>query len=248
MVKTLGPGSDISKQIFKMLSTKNLDQFPDIPSLQKLCKSISALEAIICPDWQYRYYSYNNAWSEHEEFCEMRNGQGDQLLILFNPKGTVVNGFHQESKMNTWKSVVTETGDSALQQNIWKGVTDDLPQIFNEFIFGEPVRSIGTTFCFWRKPTDTKWQIGNIEFPEDQLGDGSPDLLELLDGNPESYRDWAEVYYEEEFEERDLDLELVRHIYAAKPLTKELVLQINPDLEDFDQLWSDLRGIGYSFR
>jgi len=228
-----------------MLSTKNLDQFPDIPTLQKLCKSISTLDAIICPEWQYRYYSYNIAWSEHEEFCEMRNGSGDHMLILFSEAGVVVNGFHHESEMNTWKSLVTETGDSALEQTIWKGVVDDLPTEFHEFIFGEPVRSIGTTFCFWRKPNDTKWQIGNIEFPDDQLGDGSPDLLELLDGDPETYRDWAETYYEEEFEERDLDLEMVKYVYAGKPLRRELILRINPDLEDFDQLWDDLREIGY---
>jgi len=67
----------------------------------------------------------------------------------------------------------------------------------------------------------------------------------LLDGNPVTYRDWAETYYEEEFEERDLDLDLVRHVYAGNLLTKELVLQINPGLEDFDRLWEELGEIGY---
>ena len=230
-----------------MITAKNLIQFPDIPILQQRCKSISALEAIICPEWEYRYYSYNNAWSEQEEFCEMRNGHGDQVLILFSPNGVVVNGFAHESKMNGWKSVVTETGDSELQQTIWKGVVDDLPNAFHEFIFGEPVRSIGTTFCFWRKPNDTSWTCGDIEFPDHPYKDGSVDLLQLLDGNPETYRDWAEMYYEEEFEERDLDLELVKHVYDGKLLTKELVLRINPDLDDLDQLWKDLNEVGYPF-
>ncbi|MDF1698687.1 MAG: hypothetical protein P1U56_22735 [Saprospiraceae bacterium] len=34
------------------------------------------MEAIISPEWEYRYYSYQKDWSEIEEFCEMRNGHG----------------------------------------------------------------------------------------------------------------------------------------------------------------------------
>jgi len=231
-----------------MLSTKSLSEFPDIATLQQRCKSISAIEAIICPEWQWRYYSYNNAWSDTEEFCEMRNGQGDKMLILFSPFGSVINGFAHESVMSNKRSIPNELGEGEVEQGMWKGLVDDLPNIFHEFIFGEPVKSIGTTFCIWRKLTDEQWLIGDIEFPDHQYKDGSADLLQLLDGNPETYKDWAEVYYEEEFEERDLDLEMVKHIYAGYPLTRELVLRINPQLEDFDQLIKDLKEIGYPYQ
>ncbi len=88
-----------------LISTQNLKNLPSPIDLQKLCKSISALEAIISPDWEYRYFSYQNDWSETEELCKMRTGQGDQLLILFSKNGTCINGFANESTMNGWKNV-----------------------------------------------------------------------------------------------------------------------------------------------
>ena len=57
------------------ISTKNLHLLPDPSVLKEICKSLAALEAMICPEWEYRYYSYQKDWSATEEFCEMRNGQ-----------------------------------------------------------------------------------------------------------------------------------------------------------------------------
>lgn len=56
---------------------------PNREILQKLCKRIVVLDAIFSQEWQYRYYSYNSKWSENEEFCEICNGKGDHILILF---------------------------------------------------------------------------------------------------------------------------------------------------------------------
>lgn len=245
-----------------ILSTENLHFLPNPSELQQICKSISALEAIICPEWEYRYYSYQNDWSETEEFCEMRNGQGDQMLILFSNHGVCINGFAHESRMNGWKNVdINEKKSFAKKlfgskkepktefiQEISKGIVDGLPEVFNEFIFGEPIKSIGTTFCIWQTPTDTNWKIGNIEFPNDNYKDGSGHLLHLLDGIPLTYKNWAEKYYEEEFEERDLKLELVEHIYSRVIIDKDIVQKINPDLEDFKKLKSDLNEIGYAHK
>ncbi|MBE7635158.1 hypothetical protein F7642_12575 [Tenacibaculum finnmarkense genomovar ulcerans] len=240
-------------------STENLNLIPNPEDLQKLCKSISALEAIISPEWEYRYYSYQKDWSESEEFCEMRNGQGDQMLIVYSKDGTCINGFAHESEMNGWKNIPIEDKKSfmdklfgskketktVLTQEIQSGVVTELPQVFNEFVFGEPVKSIGTTFCIWNTKTDTNWKIGKIDFPKDEYKDGSKDLLELLDGKPLTYKKWAEEYYEEEFENRELKLELVQKIYSGISISKELALEINPELEDFEKLKTDLNEIGY---
>ncbi|MCC8154875.1 MAG: hypothetical protein LIP01_12150 [Tannerellaceae bacterium] len=51
-----------------MISTSHLQAMPDKDSLRKLCKSIAVLEAIFSPDWESRYYSYNQNWSDGEEF------------------------------------------------------------------------------------------------------------------------------------------------------------------------------------
>ena len=240
-------------------STEQLHLLPMGLELQQLCKSISALEAIISPEWGSRYFSYQKDWNETEEVCEFRNGDGDQMLILFGRSGIVVNGFAHESRMNGWKEVTLTEHRSLLQrllnpgaakekglaQTLWKGVLDEVPTAFHEFLFGEPVKSIGTTFCIWSSKTDVKWQTGKIEFPDDDFKDGSADLLSLLDGAPSTYKEWAEEYYDEQFEDRKLNLELVQEIYNHKPISKELAHAINPELEDLEKLKADLAEIGY---
>ncbi|MBF4982907.1 hypothetical protein FNJ87_00645 [Nonlabens mediterrranea] len=170
----------------------------------------------------------------------MRNGQGDQMLITFSKNGTCINGFAHESEMNGWKN--------NSQQEISNGIINELPKEFNEFIFGEPVKSIGTTFCIWQTEKDKYWKIGKVDLPKDEYKDGSSDLLHLLDGKPLTYKNWAEEYYEENFEENELKLELVEKIYNGTTITKELVLEINPELDDFEQLKSDLDEIGYEHK
>lgn len=240
------------------LSTENLNLLPTRKDLQRICKSISALEAIICPDWQYRYYSYQNNWSKTEELCEMRDGQGDQMLILFSTNGTCINGFAHKSTMNGWRNIPIKEekpfmkklfgskkeAKTELTQIISKGVIDDLPQVFNEFIFGEPVKSIGTTFCIWQTDIDSSWKSGKVDLPADEYKDGSIDLLQLLDGKPLTYKNWAEGYYEK----NELKLEIVDIIYRGDLITRELVHQLNPELVDFEQLKSDLDEIGYEHK
>ena len=215
--------------------------------------SISALEAIISPEWEYRYYSYQKDWREGEEFCEMRDGQGDQMLILFTKNGICINGFAHESQMNGWKQIQIEEKKSfkeklfgtknelktELRQEIFNGVLDSLPEVFNEFIYGEPVKSIGTTFCIWSIEND--WKIGEIKLPNDNYKDGSKDLLQLLDGQAKTYKNWAEEYYEKEFK-----IELIESVYAGNPISKELVLELNSEIEDLEALRTELEEIGFA--
>lgn len=207
-----------------MISTANLN-LPNRKKLQTICKAISVLDAIISQEWEYRYYSYNNQWADNEEFCEMRNGSGDQMLILFRQDGCVINGFAHE-----------------YQQQEKQKLTKDLPSIFDEFIFGEPVKTIGTTFCLWT--TEHKnWQVGQIEDYEDN----SAEMLNIFDGNPQTYIDWAKEYFNERFRESGISLETVTKIYDGQTLTKEIVLTIVNELENWEQLETDLNEIGYLY-
>jgi len=207
------------------LSTQNLDLIPSPTELKQICKSISALEAIISPAWSNRYYSYQKNWSETEEFCEMGDGSGDQMLILFKSNNIAINGFAHESTM---------IGQEEILLNV--------PTVFHDFIFGEPVKSIGTSFCILQTESDTEWQIGNIQFSTDNYKDGSEELLQLLDGKPFTYKNWAEEYYE-----REIKLNLVERIYNGELITREVVAQLNPELDDFEKLKLDLNEIGYEY-
>ena len=224
-------------------SSFNLSAIPNIDELKKLCKSISTLDAIICQEWEYRYYSYQKNWdvSAGEECMEMRNGSGDHFLVLFTRNGAIINGQAHESVMSNW---------TELKQNIWPCIVDKLPNEFKHFIFGEPIKSIGTTFCIWRKYSDSTWQKGDLVYPDDNYKDGSEDLLHILDNNPKTYHQFAVDYYEDQFEfdPEKLSLDLVQYIYNHNQLTKEIVLRINPNLADMEKLKEDLDEIGYPYK
>ncbi|MFD2942822.1 hypothetical protein [Flavobacterium notoginsengisoli] len=208
-----------------MISTKDFSLLPNKNVFQNICKAISVLDAIICQEWEYRYYSYNSKWGEGEEFCEMRNGSGDLLNILFLADKCVISGFAHE-----------------YQNNDKKEITKNLPEIYNEFIFGEPVKSYGTTFCLWLNEKN-EWQTGNIK----DNNDNSEEMLEIFDGNPQTYIDWASEYFEESYKETGIPLETVTKIYEGKTLTKEMILSIVNEIEDWQLLESDLKEINYPY-
>jgi hypothetical protein len=227
----------------KKISTSDLTALPDINTLKKLCKSLATLDAIISRDWEYRYYSYD------DNFFEMRDGEGDHFQIFFTADGAIINGLAHESEMNRWNTVAIKPVSLSEKiaalfgrkkteqvQKIWPGVVDSVPKEFKELI-----KPFGATFCIWRKYTDHKWQIGNIEFPKNKYKDGSEELLSILDNDPATYREWAIDYYEDV----KIKVAVVKHIYEFLPVNEKIVTALNPDLEDIDGLKQELDEIGY---
>lgn len=208
-----------------MIATKDFKLLPSKNSLQNICKAISVLDAIICQEWEYRYYSYNSKWGEGEEFFEMRDGSGDLMNILFLEKNCVINGFAHE-----------------FQKNQKSDLTTNLPEMYNDFIFGEPVASLGTTFCLWTNETGN-WEVGLIK----DYNDNSEELLAIFDGNPQTYIDWASDYFEDSYKETGIPLNTVTEIYQGKILTKEMVLSLVEEIEDWKLLEEDLKEINYPF-
>jgi hypothetical protein len=52
-------------------------RLPDIPVVRDRSRSLAMLDAILSPEWEYRYYSFNAAWGPAQELASMRNGSGD---------------------------------------------------------------------------------------------------------------------------------------------------------------------------
>ena len=202
-----------------------LTEIPCKNELQKLCQSISVIDAILSQDWEYRYYSYNKNWDINEEFFEMRNGHGDQMQILFLKNSSIINVFSQEKG--------TQNKDN---------LAKDLPSQYKDFMFGEPINSIGTSYCFW-SDEDGNWQTNQDE----DLDDYSLEMLQVFDAKPTTYLDWATDYYDGNFVETGIPLNSVEKIYKHETLTKDLVLSIVEELEDWEQLHDDLDEIGYPY-
>lgn len=208
-----------------MFSTTNYADLPSAAALQRLAQSLAVLDAINSPDWEYRYYSYNPEWSPGEAVLEMRDGEGDEMLVLFRAEGCVINGFLHEY-------------DQPEKAQVIRG----LPDVFDSFLFEEPINSLGTTFCLWYTPAHG-WQRGIVENEDD----GSEELLYIFDNDPATYAEWATEYYLDETDRRPLTAEAVAPVYHHEVLTKAMVLAINEELEDWTMLAADLQEIGYPY-
>ncbi|HUB00747.1 MAG TPA: hypothetical protein VMA34_20620 [Terracidiphilus sp.] len=197
------------------ISTRDLSQMPTIVNLERLCQSIAMLDAILSPEWEYRYFSFNAAWdtSSSERMASMRNGAGDDYFLVFSPHGAILKGFDHEAPMNPRTNTIAA---------VWPGVLDHVPAAFGSFL-SEPAFSMADcTFCIWREADDEQWHRGPIAFPRGDDPDGSEGLLWMFDGEPETYADYAYQYFE-----KTVDVDLVRRIYAHEPLTRLLMTGLN---------------------
>lgn len=58
-------------------------RLPAIAELRDFCRSLPMLDAILTPDRESRYYSFDATWAEGEEMASMRDGSGDEYSIVF---------------------------------------------------------------------------------------------------------------------------------------------------------------------
>jgi hypothetical protein len=210
-------------------------RLPDIPVLRDRSRSLAMLDAILSPEWEYRYYSFNSRWGPDQELASMRNGSGDEYAVVFSPAGAWVRVFDHESPMSPW---------GLEPPRPWPGVLDSVPAPFQACV-REPAFALEgvpmVTACLWRQTGDDRWHAGPVQAPAGGADpDGSGWLLELLlDGSPEAYRRFAEDYYES-----PVDPAAVREVYALRPLTQEIVTTLNGELSLAD-LAADVAQIGY---
>jgi hypothetical protein len=210
-----------------MISTRDLSQLPDIPGFRRLTRSLAMLDAILSPEWEDRYYSFDARWADGEMMASMRNGSGDQWFALLTKAGAALHGLAHEYP--------TFRPDSP-----WPGIFDALPRAFHANFLNEPAfDTANSTFCIWRGARDDGWQCGPIDFPPGEDPDGSAWLLAILAGQPEQYVQFAAEYYE-----RDLDLADVAAVYQHTALNKALVKRLNPEVS-LASLAEDIKEIGY---
>ncbi len=208
-----------------MISTATLDTLPDIATLRQRLQILAVLDAILSPEWQDRYYSFNTHWSDNEQMGSMRNGCGDEFFALFTPEGCFLKGFAQEYVAAFY----------------YPGMLNAVHQVFAHAV-NEPAFSIGhTTFCLWRRVGDRQWSNAVTSRSSD-IEDGSAFLLAHLDGKPETYQAFVQDYYEVA-----VPLEAVQHVYEQLPLTEAVVRSLNSDLS-LTALSSELLEIGYPLR
>ena len=212
-------------------------KLPEISVVRDHSRAMAMLDAILSPEWDSRYYSFDSAWSPTEEMASMRDGSGNEYSIVFSAAGAYARGFDHESPMSPYRV-------SPLVS--WPGLLDTVPEVFRSCVeepsFSDPDRAMRATVVFWREASDSGWRSGAVEIPaKDRMdADGAEWLFDVLaDGRPEAYQQFAEEYYEVE-----VDLDAVRHVYALRPLSQGVVSALNPDVVLGD-LAEDIVQTGY---
>jgi hypothetical protein len=56
-----------------MVTEYRLKILPGPDQLKSLCQSLAMLDAIMSPDWEYRYYSFDSKWGLDEMMASIAN-------------------------------------------------------------------------------------------------------------------------------------------------------------------------------
>ncbi len=213
-----------------VISTREPGELPGVGELRELARSLAVLDAILCAEWAYRYYSFDAEWGPEQSMGSMRDGSGDHWFALFMPAGGGIIGLAHEAP-------IYEHGKPPA--GLFEGLPPELEELRTEPAFD----AANSTFCLWRLNGGDRWHRGTVELPEDHPDpDGSAELLAILDGEPSTYVAFASDYYE-----HDIDLEAARAIYAAQPLSDALLRGLDPDA-DLDRIRAEAEAMSYPVR
>ncbi|MET7312684.1 hypothetical protein ABZS68_38140 [Streptomyces sp. NPDC005571] len=75
-------------------------QLPAPEIVRARSKAMAMLDAVLSPEWGFRYYSYDTQWAPSEEFASMKDGSGDDYVIVFSESGVYAQATHHESPIN----------------------------------------------------------------------------------------------------------------------------------------------------
>jgi hypothetical protein len=210
-----------------MISTRNLTDLPDIRSFRRLTRSLATLDAIMSPEWESRYYSFDSHWGNGAMMASMRNGSGDHWFALITSLGVALHGRAHESP-------------AFRPGSPWPGIFDSLPSEFRDDFLMEPAfDTANSSFCIWRRATDDRWSTGAVQLPPGDDPDGSEELLSILAGDPQLYVTFSAEYYE-----RVVDVSDVAAIYRHEALTDAIAQRLNPEV-GLESLAADIAEIGY---
>lgn len=188
---------------------------PPPDQLERTCRGLAALDAILCDDWEMRYYSFNAAWNKKgkERMASMRNGEGDSWFLVFAPGGAFAKAFWHEHAREDVKK-------------IYAGLPKALAPQLKEAAFSME----DVTFGGWHD--GDAWTLRGNAKP--LAGE-----LKMLAGDPKTYVAYAKAYFEMKVGADD-----VAHVLAGKKLDAKLLGRLGSE-RTLAELKDDLAEIAY---
>lgn len=207
-----------------MLSTKDLSGLPSAEHLKSFCKGLAALDIIMIEEeWSFiRHYTYNPSWKKGKEAFFATDGGEQSMIIMFTQKGCVISGV--DTELYDWEKELPHVAD----------LTDGMPPVLQKLMSCREVKKMKSTFCIWTEDGAT-WHCNPMNSE-----DASKDLLSKIDGNPQTYVEYGKWFYL-----ADLPLDAVCQLADGVPVTKEIVVSLNPKRNEWEEIKVGLNKIGY---
>ena len=206
-----------------MISTKDLSGLPNVNRLKAFCKGLAALDIIMLDEeWSFiRHYTYNPTWRKGKEAFFATDGSDQSMMVMFTSDGCVINGV--DSELYDWEEKLPRIED----------LTNGMPSALQKLMNSREVKKMKSTFCVWTE-NGVAWHCNPMDGE-----DASKNLLSMIDGNPQTYVEYGKWF------PADLPLKIVRQLCDEVPLTKEMIAELNPKRNEWDEIKAELEGIGY---
>jgi hypothetical protein len=202
---------------------------PPIDQLIRRCRALAALDLILSPEWEYRFYSFNSRWSEDELMASMRDGCGDEWWMVFHRDGwAALKGLGHQSP--AWSQ-----HGKALSCALQRAFPSDLSGFSTEPAF----RWEETSFAYYHAAGASGWTRVNDRTMYAAVDAGDAQLLARLVGGPSDYANFATDYYESKVDER-----IVADVFVLQPITDAVVNSLNPSttLQDIsEELYGEIQ-------
>ena len=195
----------------------DIKKLPSIALLIHTSRALALLDAILMPDWEFRYFSFNSFWNEsdNEMMASMRNGEGGEYFLLFSPSGVVGKVFDQSGVLES--------------SSVLKGI----PSCFDSFVTESAFNLSNLSYCFWRKASDEYWSVSPSLTKE-------LSFLKFFEGGRAYYYQWAQRYYDQR-----IDFGALTQVFDTLAVTEDLIAMLNPNLtiEDLSEDMKEIHGI-----
>ena len=77
-------------------------RLPAVGVVRRWSQSLAMLDAIMSPEREYRYFSFDSESGPGQSLVSMRDGSGDEYSITFTSGGAFLRGFAHEAPLSPW--------------------------------------------------------------------------------------------------------------------------------------------------
>ncbi len=199
---------------------ENINQLPSIAEMIKISQSLAILDAILMPEWEYRYFSYNKSWNNKQYMASMRDGEGSHYYILFD----------ENNKQPSCLGKIYDR-DQSIDDKVYSMVNK--LEIFKTFLEEVAFENDKASFYFHFDQKSNQWRA----IPKEK----NIPFLGIMKNKQKEYIQWAEEYYETK-----IDAKVVTEIFEFKRLDERMISNLNPNI-DLNDLLKDINEIGYPY-